>query len=194
MPIPAYLWHPVFVHFSVALLSVATAFYVLASLFPDARLRRQWITVAEWNLWVGFGFAVLTVLFGWLAYDTVDHDDQSHAVMQTHAVLALTTAAGFALLTLGSIWHRKDGSYPAWLFTGPMVVCFGLLLLTGLRGGELVYKHGLAVDAAGPVSVPVSPTAPAPEQQTGQPPESESNAPGHRHEHHHRNERVESSR
>lgn len=190
MPIPAYLWHPIFVHFSVALLSIATAFYVLASLFPDARLHRQWTTVAEWNLWVGFGFAVLTVLFGWLAYSTVAHDDESHAAMQTHAVLALTTTGGFALLTLGSIWHRKASSYPAWWFTGPMVVCFGLLLFTGLRGGELVYKHGLAVDA--PVSVPVIPAAPPTEPQAGQAPESEPHAPGHHHDHHHRKKQVES--
>lgn len=50
MSIPAYLWHPVFVHFSVALLTVATLFYLLAALFPSAAMRMSWIHFAERNL------------------------------------------------------------------------------------------------------------------------------------------------
>ncbi|GEM_PF-727791 len=145
MNMPDYLWHPIFVHFSVALLTVATVFYVLASIFPKAGSRQQWITVAEWNLWVGFGLAVLTLLFGWLAFNTVSHDDASHEAMKVHAVLALITGGSFGVLTLWSIWHRKSAPYPSWTFIGLMLASFGFLVTTGLRGGELVYQHGLAV-------------------------------------------------
>src|SRR2546421_4820680 len=145
MNMPAYLWHPIFVHFSVGLLTAATTFYVLVRVFGKAALLRQWIIVAEWNLWVGFGFAVLTILFGWLASITVEHDDIAHGVLQTHMTLALMTGGGFGAMTVWSAWHRKARSYPSWAFTALMVVCFGLLLATGLRGGELVYEHGVAV-------------------------------------------------
>jgi uncharacterized membrane protein len=147
MTFPVYLWHPVFVHFSVALLTMATVFYFLATLLPRARLRKQWITVAEWNLWIGFALAVPTLLFGWLAFNTVEHDDASHAAMQTHATLAFATGGGFALLVLWSVWHRQSKAYPSRLFTGLLVVCFGFLAATGWRGGELVYRYGLAVNA-----------------------------------------------
>ncbi len=179
MNFPDYLWHPIFVHFSIALLTMATAFYALATLFPKARLRAQWITIAEWNLWVGLCLAALTVLFGWLAFNTVNHDDASHEAMEVHATLALITAGGFAVLALWSLWHRKTKSYPSWVFTGLLVICFWFLVATGLRGGELVYQHGLAVS-----SLP-HPDKTAPMSSANQP--SPDEAAGHDHHHDHKN-------
>src|SRR6266566_2595292 len=146
MTFPAYLWHPILVHFSIALLTMASAFYALTALWPRARLRPQWLTVAEWSLWVGFGLAVLTLLAGLLAFNTVEHNDAAHPAMQLHAVLALATGAGFGLLALWSRWQRKTKTYPSWPFLALLLLSFGLLVATGLRGGELVYHYGLAVN------------------------------------------------
>ncbi len=140
-----YLWHPIFVHFSVALLSLATLFFILSALFPRLILRHQWVIVAEWNLWVGLGLSVLTALFGWLAFGTVSHDDVSHELMEVHAAFALTTVGIFALAAAWSWWQRKTERYPSWAFIGLIAVGFTLLVSTGLRGGELVYIRGLAV-------------------------------------------------
>ena len=41
MPIPAYLWLPIFVHFSVGLVSMATVLYFLAVLLSRAAKRNQ---------------------------------------------------------------------------------------------------------------------------------------------------------
>src|SRR5712664_896061 len=143
MSFPDYLWHPIFVHFSIALLSVATGFYLLAWIFRKAALRRQWISVAEWNLWIGFGFTVCTLLFGWIAFNTVSHDsDAVHELMEAHALLALITFGGFAVLTLWSVWRHKTESYPSWLFIGLILICFGLLTATGWRGGEFAPQAG----------------------------------------------------
>jgi uncharacterized membrane protein len=179
MSFPDYLWHPIFVHFSIALLTVATGFYLLAWIFGRAAFRRQWLTVAEWNLWVGFGFVVFTLLFGWLAFNTVSHDsDAVHELMETHALLALITSGGFGMLTLWSIWHRKTKVYPSRLFVGLMSVCLGFLTVTGWRGGDLVYRHGLAV------SSPPQPDIPAPQPSAAQPAGHEEKAgQGHRHHH-----------
>ncbi len=180
MTFPSYLWHPVFVHFSVALLAVATGFYLLASMRRDAPLKKQWLTVAEWNLWTGSGFAIVTVLFGWLAFNTVSHDsDTVHDLMETHAILALFTSAGFGTLALWSVWHRRSGSYPSWLFTGLMLVCLGFLAETGLRGGDLVYGHGLAVN------LPTTPSVASPPSSAVQSPMQEEKATQHPHHHHH---------
>ncbi|HLQ27103.1 MAG TPA: DUF2231 domain-containing protein [Acidiferrobacterales bacterium] len=142
-----YLWHPIFVHFSVALLTVATGFYVLATLFKKNRLQPQWLTVAHWNFGVGLAMTVLTLLFGWLAFNTVSHDAAAHDAIAIHRNLALVTASGFGLLGLAARWHRASPHYPTWWFTALLVLCFGLLMVTGLRGGELVYHYGLAVQS-----------------------------------------------
>jgi uncharacterized membrane protein len=147
MPIPAYLWHPIVVHFSVALLTVATLFYLLAALFPRAANRTRWIDFAQWNLWGGSGLSVLTVLLGWLAYNTVSHDDASHEAMAIHATLALVTLAAFGLLTVWSLWKFRRSAIPSRTFTVFVLAAFGFLVATGLRGGELVFHYGLAVSS-----------------------------------------------
>ncbi len=150
MPLADYLWHPILVHFSVALLSLATVFYLLSALFPNAVLVSQWRTVAEWNLWVGTGLTLLTILFGWLAFNTVSHDDAAHEPMKLHALLGLVTASGFGLLTLWSFAERKIGKHPSAGFAAMIAICFGFLVVTGLRGGELVYHYGLAISSPTP--------------------------------------------
>ncbi len=142
-----YLWHPMLVHFSVALLTVAAMFFAISTFFPRAQLRRQWIVVAEWNLWVGLALSALTVMFGWLAFSTVNHDDISHELMKAHAVFALATVGVFVLVAIWSRRQRQTKRYPSWLFLGSIAVGFTLLAITGWRGSELVYGHGLAVTA-----------------------------------------------
>lgn len=156
-----YLWHPIFVHFSVALLSIATGFYVLAAILPRVTVRQTWITIAEWNLWIGLGLSVVTLAAGGLAFNTVRHDDASHPIMETHAVLAFVTIALFALVALWSRWQRKTTRYPsAWLAV-LAIIGFGFLAATGWRGGELVYGHGLAVNLPQSAPAAIDNAAPA---------------------------------
>jgi uncharacterized membrane protein len=180
MSLPAYLWHPIFVHFSIALLTVATGFYLLAGIFRKAASRGHWISIAEWTLWLGLGFTACTLLFGWIAFNTVSHDsDAVHELMEQHALLALITSGGFALVTLWSFRHRKESSYPCWPFIGLMLVCCGLLATTGWRGGDLVYHHALAVD------LPPRPVSGAPASGAEQPAAIDKGVPPSPAHHHH---------
>jgi uncharacterized membrane protein len=147
MPDKIYLWHPVFVHFSVALLFVATLFYVLAIIVRGRPIAQQWVVVAQWNLWLGIGLTGLTVLFGWLAFNSVNHDDAAHELMLAHRNWALATTVIFAILALWSLWDRKEKRYLSWVFGALMILASCSLLATALRGGDLVYGHGLAVSA-----------------------------------------------
>ena len=191
MNIPAYLWHPIFVHFSVALLSVATIFFVLAALFQKAKMRTRWMDFARWNLWGGTGLSVVTALLGWLAYNTVSHDDPSHAAMGTHASLALVMLAAFGALALWVALRRGANEPPSFFFTFALLAAFALLVATGLRGGQLVFHYGLAVDSlpkpeAGTVEMPPAQTPAGPDAaQKGAAP-----AP-HRHKHEHDARHVE---
>jgi len=55
-------WHPLLVHFTVALVTVSAAFFVMSKVNKDKA--ETFILVAKWTLWVGAGFTVFTVLAG----------------------------------------------------------------------------------------------------------------------------------
>ncbi len=137
--------HPIFVHFTVALLLTGSALYVLATLAPSgAKWKQTSLAVAHWNLWIGALVTVLTVSAGFLSYYTVAHDTPSHAAMTDHRNWAIATAAVFLLLVIWS-FIRRNIEEPAPILAVLLVGASALLGITGLKGGELVYQYGLAV-------------------------------------------------
>jgi len=138
-------WHPLFVHFTVALLLIATAIHLLSHFLPKGELADQLTIVARWNLWLGAGFTLLTVAAGWHAYNTVNHDAPSHIAMTEHRNWAMAT---FALLLGIAGWEyylSRRGKGKSGLFTGLLLIAAGLLLSTAWHGSELVYRYGLGV-------------------------------------------------
>lgn len=137
-------WHPIFVHFTVALLSLAVLMFAITPLLSGT-LQEQWRIVARWALWFGAGFAVITGLTGLYAYNTVAHDTPSHAAMTEHRNWAIATISLFLLLAIWSIvWIRRKKSLNV-LFIAGMVIAGGVLASTAWRGGEAVYRYGLGV-------------------------------------------------
>lgn len=138
-------WHPVFVHFTVALLILAAAIHLLSHFLPKGGVANQLTIVARWNLWFGVGFTLFTVAAGWYAFNTVAHDAPSHIAMTEHRNWALAT---FALLLGIAGWEyylSRRGRGKGWLFTALLVIAAGLLLTTAWHGSELVYRYGLGV-------------------------------------------------
>jgi uncharacterized membrane protein len=138
-------WHPLFVHFTVGLLSISAVLFVVGAFVPaTASWKEKCLTVARWNLWIGAAITVGTVLAGWQAYGTVVHDEPSHAAMTDHRNWALVTASLFILLALWAYAarHRRGVSS---VFILSVVVASGLLATTGFKGGEAVYRYGLGV-------------------------------------------------
>jgi len=138
-------WHPIFVHFTLALWTVASCFFLLAIGWKKNRLRAQWLLVARWNMWLGALFALATVVAGWLAYNSVAHDAPSHAAMTEHRNWALATLAVMLPLSAWSAWRHRRVPEPGLGFAVLLVIGLGLLGVTGWHGGELVYRHGLGV-------------------------------------------------
>ena len=144
-------FHPIFVHFTVALLSLSVAFHLLD--FVTKGAKAEWRILAQWNLWLGAGFAIVTVLAGIYAYNTVSHDGPSHAAMTVHKNWALPTLLVFLLLAGWSVLSARAGKSASVSFLVVLVIAGGLLLSTAWHGAELVYRHGLGVmslpDASG---------------------------------------------
>lgn len=138
-------WHPVFVHFTVALLSIAVVLFVAIRFVSDEKLRSQWEIVAQWNLWLGAIITVLTVAMGVVAYNSVAHDTASHAAMTEHRNLALITTVLFLCLAVWSAARARAGQGINTLILIGLLVAGGLLMSTAWHGGEVVYRYGLGV-------------------------------------------------
>ena len=138
-------WHPLFVHFTVALLMTSTGLFLLGTLASGKSWSATLLKVAHINLWIGALITIATVIAGLYAYNTVDHDTPSHLAMTDHRNWALPTAAAFAVMALWSaaIYRRSLRVGPAFLVV--LLLATGSLSTTAWKGAELVYRHGLGV-------------------------------------------------
>ena len=140
-------WHPIFVHFSVALLIVATMAFVVSMFASQYAIRYQTRQYARWTLWLGVIFSVFTVAAGMYAYFTVSHDGPSHEWMTIHRNVALGTFVTFLILAIWSIVCAKRQSEEKNGFMILLIIGFVALLSTSWLGGELVYRYGLGVQS-----------------------------------------------
>lgn len=138
-------WHPVFVHFTVALMTVSTLLFLVSKFATNWRLEDQWLATAYWNLWIGTLVSIGTALAGWYAFNTVDHDTESHKVMLEHRNYAISALAVFAVLAVWAIFQYRAERRPSAFFILAALLGWGLVLTTAWHGGELVYRHGLGV-------------------------------------------------
>ncbi len=141
-------FHPIFVHFTVALVSVSTGLFVVLLLFKGVlpeNLQRQLGIVARWNLWIGAAITLVTVAAGFEAYNTVAHDGPSHAAMTEHRNWALAAASLILIAAIWSIVRARAGKKAGGMFITLVLITQLLLLTTAWHGGELVYRYGLGV-------------------------------------------------
>lgn len=142
--------HPLLVHFPIALLVSAVLLDGLSLLWSQ----RSWLKQAALALYVlGSLFALGTYFSGRQAADLVTVPDAANPVLNEHADMALYTLLYFGIYTLLRLaflrtgWLKgKGGSLIVWLIA---LVGLGLLSETAEHGGELVYRYGVGISAAG---------------------------------------------
>ncbi len=138
--------HPFMVHFPIALISVSAFFHVAALVMRGKPACAAHCSIlAHTTLWLGALAALPTALFGWQAFNSVNHDETSHAAMLTHRAWALGTLAVLAVLAGWDAWRSKVDAMSAWWFAGAVIGAWGMVASTAWYGGELVYRHGLGV-------------------------------------------------
>lgn len=140
-------WHPIFVHFTIALLTIATLLFLISAFRGRNHSAHGIETTANWNLWLGAALTVLTIAAGLQAAGSVTHDDSAHLAMENHKFWALGTATLFLLLALWNVLRVRRGRGVGPAFAVVLLLAFTGLTGTGLRGADLVYRHGLGVMA-----------------------------------------------
>lgn len=143
-------WHPIFVHFTVALFSTGVGLFVLSYIFntfkktPNIFIDECEI-VARWCLWLSALVTIITVSLGFYAYYTVKHDEISHVAMTVHRNWAIVTASLIYILAAWSVFSYFKRKKLTIIFLIFLLITEGLLLSTAWHGGELVYRYGIGV-------------------------------------------------
>lgn len=138
-------WHPAFVHFPIAFATAAVFFMAIGKLCKMKSWAKQCLIFGRWMLWGAALFAGIAAVFGWFAYNSVEHDEVSHAAMTLHRNWALATLAGLSLLTVWDYRRGRSGQLPSSGLLILLGVAWLLLMSTAWHGGELVYRYGLGV-------------------------------------------------
>ena len=138
-------WHPIFVHFTIGLLVPAAGLLFVAAIFPSRSWSGRCLVAARWNLWIGAVVTAGTGAAGLYAFATVAHDAQGHIAISDHRNWAFGTALVWWSLALWAVRRRRAEGRPSGAFLALAAAGVIGLLVTGWKGGELVFRHGMGV-------------------------------------------------
>jgi uncharacterized membrane protein len=138
-------FHPLAVHFPIALIMLSAFFHVLGWFSRGSRCGNHCAILGHTTLWLGALAAIPTVLLGWMASNSVNHDEAGHLAMLSHRAWALIT---LAVLIVIAGWDALRNKVEAEIKPGFVILTIAAATLVGItawHGGELVYRHGLGV-------------------------------------------------
>lgn len=139
-------YHPIFVHFTIALISTSLAMLVLSYLLRSKHnIQQECLIVSRWCLWLGALASLATIAAGFHAFYTVGHDAVSHKVMTVHRNWGITTFTAIWLMAVWSFALYLKHKPVRWLFAIGLAITTALVMITGWYGAELVYRYGTGV-------------------------------------------------
>ncbi len=141
--IPA--WHPMVVHFPLALVVTAAGALLLSKLLPQPRIAAALATAGTWNLGIGAVASVFALATGLGAALHLHIAAPARQAVSLHVRWAVFTA--LALLLVG-VWRcagMPQESRPSWLFLVVLLAATAALVMTGYLGGQNVYRFAVGV-------------------------------------------------
>ena len=84
--------HPIFVHFTIALTSIAIISYFLVIILPNQRWKADLSICSTWMLFFSSVITLVTLTTGYLEFISVAHDSESHLAMVNHRYWAIGTS------------------------------------------------------------------------------------------------------
>jgi len=137
-----FLWHPIIVHFTIALLSIAL---ITDFVYLITRKEHFW-HFSTYLLVLGTLSAVGAVLTGHQAEDSVLLNPQTRAMVDSHELSGEITMWIFIILTtlrFMFIKFKKFKEPVKWIYYMIGLTALIFLFRTGILGGEMVYIHGV---------------------------------------------------
>jgi len=142
--------HPMLIVYPLGLLSTAVIFDLLTMWFNNA----VFPVVSYWMITAGLIGGLLAAVIGFLEWLAVPNNSRAKSIGLYHGLGNFV----IVLLFAGSWWLRTGAqdhvpSTTAFILS---LFGFGLALVTGWLGGELVYRLGVGVDHGANVNAPNS--------------------------------------
>ncbi len=134
--------HPIFVHYTIALLSIGLLCEILSRIIKTDTLKN----VAWWNLLFGFMAVIATAITGLIDEESVPHSGEVREIVETHEALGLSALGIFILLFIIYTLMRVD-ILRKYAVLALIVWIIGVVIIFtgGLFGGKLVYEYGVGV-------------------------------------------------
>lgn len=136
--------HPMLVHFPIALFTMFVLLEIIWMLF-----QKEWIKNSSvLAIFLGLLFSVPTILSGEASAENFEEFQQFESLIETHETFAKITAFTFLIAFIVKILlirTNKLNTKTNWIVLVISLIGLYLLIQTGLKGGELVYKHGIGV-------------------------------------------------
>jgi uncharacterized membrane protein len=143
-------WHPIAVHFPLALVVTATFLLAAARLLPQERYAKTLATVGTWNLCVGAVAALFALGTGLAALIGLHAGPAAHQAIFLHVKWAIFTSLALLLIAVWRGAGAAQESRPTWLFLAVLMAATAALVVTGYQGGQNVYHYGVGVRFSSP--------------------------------------------
>src|SRR3984957_10325079 len=140
-------WHPMVVHFPLALVVTGAIFLLAARLLPQPRHSATLATVGTWNLCLGAIAALVALGTGLAAMIGLNLDLAARQAISLHVKWAIFTTLVLVLLAVWRGAGTAQESRPSWVFMIVLGAATAALIVTGYRGGQNVYEYGVGVVA-----------------------------------------------
>jgi uncharacterized membrane protein len=142
-PLPG--WHPLVVHFPLALILVATPLLLAARLLRNETLASTAAIVGTWNLCLGALAALFALATGLAGVLDLDVGAATRQAISLHMKWAMFSTLALVLLAVWRGAGTAAGSRPSWVFMIVLLAATAALSVTGYRGAKNVYEFGVGV-------------------------------------------------
>jgi uncharacterized membrane protein len=138
-------WHPLVVHFPLALILIATPLLLAARLLRTDAAASTVAIVGTWNLCLGALAALFALATGLGAVLDLDVNAAARQAISLHMKWAMFSTLAIVLLATWRGAGASAGSRPSWVFIILLLAATAALVVTGYRGGQNVYEFGVGV-------------------------------------------------
>jgi uncharacterized membrane protein len=138
-------WHPVIVHFPLALIVTAACSFSAARVLRASRTAESLAIVGTWTLGVGALGVLFALGTGLAAAIDLHVGPAAHEAISSHVKSAILTAV---LVVSVAVWRGAgvaERARPSWGFLLAIWVAASSSIVTGYRGGQNVYRYGVGV-------------------------------------------------